>query len=128
MFGIFKKKPKSMLDQFITAAYGERPPAPRRANVELATELAHSQLLMGLVEKGDIRNIAQGLFDGDVPYSTHDLATATALNFFMRPEMKDKLEKAQLMARMSVLEWFTEGNVIPLLLKSLEDNLYKSYK
>lgn len=128
MFGLFKKKPKTLLDQFIVAAYGDRPPKARRADLGMAVDLAHSALLMGAVEKSEIAGIARGLFDGEIPYSTHDLALATALNFFKRPELRADLEEAQLTARLTSLGWFQEGKVVPLLLKSFEDTLYKAFK
>jgi tRNA isopentenyl-2-thiomethyl-A-37 hydroxylase MiaE len=116
MFGLFKKKPKTLLDQFIVAAYGDRPPKARRADLGMA------------VEKSEIAGIAKGLFDGEIPYSTHDLAIATALNFFKRPELREDLQTAQLMARLTALEWLQEGKVVPLLMKSFEDTLYKAFK
>lgn len=128
MFGLFKKKPKTLLDQFIVAAYGDRPPKARRADLGIAVDLAHSSLLMGAVEKSEIAGIAKGLFDGEIPYSTHDLAIATALNFFKRPELREDLQTAQLMARLTALEWLQEGKVVPLLMKSFEDTLYKAFK
>lgn len=128
MFGLFKKKPKTLLDQFIVAAYGDRPPKARRADLGMAVDLAHSALLMGAVEKSEIAEIARGLFDGEIPYSTHDLALATSLNFFKRPELRADLEEAQLMARLTSLGWFQEGKVVPLLLKSFEETLYKAFK
>lgn len=123
-----QKKPKTLLDQFIVAAYGDRPPKARRADLGMAVDLAHSALLMGAVEKSEIAEIARGLFDGEIPYSTHDLALATSLNFFKRPELRADLEEAQLMARLTSLGWFQEGKVVPLLLKSFEDTLYKVFK
>lgn len=128
MFGLFKKKPKTFLDKFIVAAYGDRPPNARRADLGMAVDLAHSSLLRGVVEKSEVAGIAKNLFDGVIPYSTHDLAISTALNFFKRPELREGLETAQIMARLTALEWMQEGKVVPLLMKSFEDTLYEAFK
>jgi hypothetical protein len=127
MFKFFRKKPKTLLDQFIVTVFGDNPPAPRRANLELAIDLSHSALLMGTVDKIEVKTIASGLFDGEIPYSTHDLAAATALHFFRQPELKNDLEHAQLMARMTVFDWFKENKVNALMIKVFEDSLYRQY-
>ena len=50
MFGFGKKKkPKTALDDFITAIYGN-PPPPKRANVNEAARLASEELLMGNID------------------------------------------------------------------------------
>lgn len=128
MFKFLKKKPLSTFEKLVSAAYGENPPRPQRANLDMAIDLAHSSLLMGSIEKSEIATIAQGLFEGKMPYSTHDLAIATSLNFFMRPELREDLIAAQLMARLTALEWFKEGKVVPILFKSFEETLYKKFK
>ena len=83
---------------------------------------------MGEVSKQEIQTLATQLSSGPIPYSTHDLALSVALNFFKDPERIPSLGTAQLMARMSMLEWLQDGKVAPMLVKSFEDTLYKLYK
>ena len=128
MFGFNRKKtPETALDQFIFALYGN-PPPPKRANADEATRLASAELLMGNVQESEVRTVAQELSAGPIPYSTHDLALSIALSFFKRPEYMPRLHTAQLVARMKMLEWLQAGLVVPLLVKSFEDVLYKLYK
>ena len=128
MFGLFnkKKKPQNALDEFIFAIYGN-PPPPKRANVGQAVGMAN-ELLMGIIGEKEISNQAIALNDGPIPYSTHDLALSIALNFFKQPELVPQLFEAQLLARMTMLEWLQEGLLAPLLVQSFENVLYKLYK
>ncbi|KXW55375.1 hypothetical protein [Ferrovum sp. PN-J185] len=126
MFGFGSKKQESAMDQFIKAIYGDPPPA-KRANLSAAIDLA-GELLMGEVSEKEISIIGTKLESGPIPYSTHDLALSIALNFFKDPQYLPKLGMAQMMARMTMLEWFQENKVAPLLVKSFEDTLYKLYK
>ena len=127
MFGFSKKKkPQNALDEFIFAVYGNPPPA-KRADVEQAISLA-TELLTGVVEQQEVRRQAIALDDGPVPYSTHDLALSVALNFFKQPEYVPQLFTAQLLARMKALQWYKEGLVVPMLVKSFEEVLYRLYK
>lgn len=123
---IQKKKPETALDAFIFAVYGN-PPPPKGADVEQAISLAND-LLMGGVSEQDVRRQAIALDEGPILYSTHDLALYVALNFFKQPEYIQQLFSAQLLARMKALEWYQAGLVVPMLLKSFEDVLYKLYK
>lgn len=128
MFGFGKKKkPKTALDSFITAAYGD-PPPPKRANVPEAARLASDELLMGNINSSEVTRLAQELASGPVPYSTHDLALSVALNFFKRPECMERLREAQMFARLKMVEWFQKGLVAPMIVKSFEEVLYKLYK
>lgn len=120
------KKTENAMDVLIKTIYGDPPPA-KRANVSEAIELA-SILLMNQVPSETTSRLAQELYQGPMPYSTHDLALSVALHFFKDPEYVDQLRSAQLMARLSMLGWFQEGKVAPLLMKSFEDTLYKMYK
>ncbi|HEY0432538.1 MAG TPA: hypothetical protein VGC95_01625 [Chitinophagaceae bacterium] len=128
MFGFLrKKKPATALDEFIFAVYGNPPPL-KRANLQEAIRLASDELLMRSVEESDIRNVAEGLNAGPVPYSTHDLALSVALSFYKRPEFMPILQLGQMSARMKVLEWLKAGLVVPILVKSFEDIVYKLYQ
>ena len=129
MFGFFKrrKQPTSVLDEMIFAMYGN-PPPPKRARPEEAAEIAHRELLMGLVGKGDVAKLTGELDEGPIPYSTHDLALSVALNFFKRPELVPHLFTAQLGARMKAADWLEQGKAALLLVQSFEGVLYKLYK
>jgi hypothetical protein len=128
MFGLFskKKKPQNALDELIFTIYGNPPPS-KRANVGQAIAMAN-ELLMGVIAKNEVSNQAIALNDGPIPYSTHDLALSIALNFFKQPEHVPQLFEAQLLARMTMLEWLQEGLVAPVLVESFESVLYKLYK
>ena len=128
LFDLFggKKKQESMMDTFIRAMYGDPPPR-KRAKVSEAVDLA-SELLMGEVSEREIVTVATDLSSGPIPYSTHDLALSVALNFFKDPTYIPKLGTAQLMARMTMLEWHQEKKVAPMLVASVEEVLYKLYK
>lgn len=128
MFGFGKKKkPKTALDSFITAVYGD-PPPQKRANVSEATRLASEELLMGNIDSSEVTQLAEDLASGPIPYSTQDLALSVALNFFQQPECMERLRGAQMMARLKMVEWLQEGLVAPMIVKSFEDVLYKLYK
>ena len=82
MFGFSKKKkPENMAEQFIFAVYGN-PPPPKTAKLDEAIQLAHEELLMGVVSREEVAEIATRLYALPTPYSTHDLALSVALNFF----------------------------------------------
>jgi hypothetical protein len=128
LFDLFstKKKPETAMDVFIKAMYGD-PPPPKRAKLSEAIDLAND-LLMGEVPEREIASLATQLNSGPIPYSTHDLALSVSLNFFKDPARISRLGTAQLMARMSMIEWLQEKKVAPLLVQSVEDTLYKLYK
>jgi hypothetical protein len=125
MFG-FGKKQESPMDQFIKAIYGDPSPA-KRANLLIAIDLA-SELLMGKVPEKEISILGTKLESGPIPYSTNDLALSIALNFFKDPKYIPSLGMAQMMARMTVIEWLEENKVAPVLVQTFEGTLYKLYK
>lgn len=125
MFG-FGKKQETAMDQFIKAIYGDPPPA-KRANLSTAIDLA-GELLMGQVPEKEISILGTKLESGPIPYSTNDLALSIALNFFKDPKYMPNLGMAQMMARMTMLEWLEQDKVAPVLVQSFEDTLYKLYK
>lgn len=128
MFGLFgKKQPRTEMDEFIQAMYGDRPPS-KRAVVPEAVLLAWEHLLARLVSKRDVENVVFELNNGPVSYSTHELALAAALNLFKSPLFGPRLGETQLSARMTALEWFQAGKVIAPLVKTFEDTLYVLYK
>jgi len=125
MFG-FGKKPETAMDRFIKSIYGDPPPA-KSANLSEAIDLA-GELLMGEVPEKEISIVGTKLDSGPIPYSTHDLALSIALNFFKDPQYMPNLGTAQMMARMTMLEWLDEDKVVPVLVKSFEDTLYNLYR
>ena len=130
MFGLFgkkKKRPKTAMDDIIHLIYGN-PPPPKTAVLADAIELAYENLLMGVVDKNEIAELAGKLFAGPMPYSTHDLAISVAMNFFKQDERKPDLFEAQLMARMHLLQWAQEGKVVAPLVGVFEETLYRAYK
>jgi len=128
MFGFSKKKkPANALDEFIFALYGN-PPPKKRAKLEEAINLAHSELLLGIINKQKVIEQSIALNAGPVPYSTHDLALSVALHFFQQSTNIPSLSEAQLMARLQALQWLQEKLVAPLLVHSFEEVLYKLYK
>jgi len=130
MFGLFGKKkqgPANALDALILTLYGNPPPL-KTAKLEDAIQLAHEELLLKLISKEEVARVAAGLNSGPIPYSTHDLALSVALNFFRDGARTPQLRDAQISARMAALGWLAEKKVVPLLVQSFEDTLYKLYK
>ena len=121
-----KNKQETALDLLIKSMYGD-PPPPKRAKLSEAVNIAN-ELLMGEVTEREIVTIATQLNSSPIPYSTHDLALSVALNFFKDPIRIPRLGTAQLMTRMAMIEWLQDKKVAPLLVKSVEDALYKLYK
>jgi hypothetical protein len=127
MFQVFKKKPTSLMDAFVNIAYGPNPPK-KTADTDQAARLAHEVLLQKRVNLFEVSTLASRLNAGEIPYSTCDLATSTALNFFRRPELHAVLSEAQLIARMQVLEWIEQKKINTELARVFEDDLYVRFK
>ena len=110
-----------------TAMYG---PGAKKGKSDLAaaTKYAFENLLGEVVPFEEVAATAQGLRSGEMPYSTEDLALATALNFFRRDELKGSLSAVQLLARMQMIEWVHAGKVNLTLVQVFEDTLYKRFK
>jgi hypothetical protein len=129
VFGFFRKKEsqKTVMDGFIKMAYGSQ---QKTAILEDAIELSSETLLGSVVNVAEVRGIATQLYNGPLPYSTHDLAVATALNVFRSANTarREELGHIQIFSRMALLEWVKEQKVMPLLAKAFEDTLYKMFK
>jgi hypothetical protein len=124
------KKQPTMMDAFIKLAYGNSP-SKKTAKLQDAIELSYAQLLGRIVDIAEVRSIATQLYNGPIPYSTHDLAVATALNLFRSGSdgpRRERFVQIQIFARMVVLDWMREKKVVPLLAESFEDTLYERYK
>jgi hypothetical protein len=125
MFNFFGRKPTA-LDAAIHAIYGPNPPR-KSANVQQAANLAAS-LLGNRIDFREVNALANQLYAGPMPYSTHDLAVSVALKFFHQQDLMPKLAEMQLPARMQVLDWFKAGYVNPTMARHFEDVLYEDYK
>jgi len=127
MFNLFKKKkPQNLMSELASTMYG---PGAKTGQSELmkATQYAFSNLLGEVVPQSEVATIAQDLRSGEIPYSTEDLALATALNFFRRDDLKTSLSFVQLQARMQMLDWLQKGCVNPMLVQVFENTLYKRF-
>jgi hypothetical protein len=124
----FQKQP-TMMDGVIKLAYGDTPPQ-KTANLEVAIELAYEALLVRIVDIAEVQKIATQLYNGKMPYSTHDLAAATALNVFRNADQprREQLGQIQIFSRLAVVDWVKEKKINPMLAKAFEDTLYKMYK
>jgi len=127
MFGFFKKRLPTALDALIRVSYGDRPPA-KSANLADASRIAHKDLLLEKISASEVQGCAKGLFDGPMPYSTHDLAVSISLNFFKNPELLNRLKGAQLNARIKVADWAREGKVVRLIAETFEAVLHNRYQ
>lgn len=124
---IKKQNPANVLEELIFMIYGNPPPL-KRANLEVAAQIAYEELLMEVVGKVEIRTLTTELNAGPIPYSTHDLALSVALNYFKRSDLSTLLGEAQLFARMKMVDWSKQGLVAPILMQNFEEFLYQQYK
>jgi len=122
MFGLFKRKQPSVMDGLIKA-FGS---GPKSADLDVSVHMAYT-LLEHRVDAHVVSDTAQRLFEGPIPYSTHDLAVATALRFLKDPQLQDKLKDVQWDVRRRVGQWQKEGKVDALLADSFEAVLTARY-
>ena len=115
------------LDNFIKETNDDSPPK-KIAVLEEAIALAYNELLMQQVSISTVKDFGKELIDSSIPYSTEDLALSISLKFYSSPEFKDKLEEAQLMARLKLMEWISSGKVNSHLAKAFEEKLYQQFK
>jgi hypothetical protein len=122
------KKQPTVMDALTRLSYGNSP--KKTANLQEAVDLSYKTLLGALVDVAEVRKIATQLYNGPMPYSTHDLAVATTLNLFRNADgaRQAQLGQMQMFSRMAVLELLKERKVNPLLVKAFEDTLYKMFK
>jgi hypothetical protein len=110
IFNFFKKKPPSAMDVVVGSIYGKRLRG-KEADLMAASHIACVDLLFDVVKYSDVHALAKKLFDGPMPYSTHDLAVAVSLGFFKNAALFESLKEAQIAARLQVAEWTLEGKV-----------------
>lgn len=128
MFSIFrKKKAQNTMSQMASAMYGTGA-QKGKSDLATATKYAFENLLGAVVPFEEVAAVAQGLRNGEMPYSTEDLALATALNFFRRDELQGSLSVMQMPARMQMIEWLQDGKVNLMLVQVFEDTLYNRFK
>lgn len=128
MFGLFgKRKPKTALDAAIIQMYGSLQ-HKKTANVEAASKMAFDDLLFRCIDEASVKKHAIELFASPMPYSTIDLAVSVSLFFFRDPVNYERLESAQLGARLKVLEWVKSGEVNASVAAAFENSLYTRFK
>ncbi len=127
MFGLLKRKLPTVMDGLIRSMYGATPP-PKSADLERSITIAHEDLLFERVPLSEVKRKADELFEGPIPYSTHDLAVSTALAFFKAPEYVPALVECQIPARLRVSNWAKDRKVVSPLAKNFEEVLYAVYK
>src|ERR1700676_2797092 len=104
IFGLFGKKPPTMMDGLVQSIYGDKP-RKKQADLSEASRIAYEELLCEIIDYSDLHVLAKKLFDGPMPYSTHDLAISVSLNFFKDANLFDDLKEAQIAARLQLLNW-----------------------
>ncbi len=123
---ILPRKPRNALEAMIFEIYGN-PPPPNSADPVQATRLASEQL-KGVVSLDEVRRETLQLNSSDFPYTTHELALSVMLKFFKSQELVTSLANLQLQARMTALQWFSDGKINRMLLEAFENELYTRYK
>lgn len=119
-------KPTTAFDSLIHALYGDNPP-PRTAILSDSIQIAHDDLLLGVIPLKEVREVAKTQFESGVPYSTYDLAFSIALYFFKERPVKQDLFMAQL-ASISILgDAVVGGKLNPILAESFQNYTYTAY-
>jgi hypothetical protein len=122
-----KEKKRSLLDDFNdvvnSASVGKS-----NADINLAIELAHTELLCKVISKNEISKLANEISIEQIDLSTNDLALVTALFFFSKVELKESLNEVQFLARLKLQEWIQAKSVNLIVAKMFEDTLYNKFK
>lgn len=105
-----KKKRADAQEKFIVGAYGD-PQLSRGIIFEEAVSIAADEILMGMVDRQEVRGQAEILFPGSVSCSTHDLALSVATSFFHHPDYRTHLNDFHLLALFQAIQWFRQGIV-----------------
>ena len=122
-----RRKNPTMMDAVVHVAHGQHRPT-KSADLERAVTLAHEDLLQERAALQDVQDHAAALHKGPMPYSTHDLAAATALAFFRDTKHAPVLAVYQEMARRRVANWRTAGKVNALLADAFEKSVGKFHE
>jgi hypothetical protein len=95
---------------------------------ERAADLAFQHLLTAKVRLDALTVVATELAKSIGAKTDHELALATALFFFEQQGLKPNLHSAQMMARLTMLQWLQDGEIEPAEAEHFENQLYKLYK
>jgi len=99
-----------------------------RIDPERAANLAFQQLLAAKVRLDALVVIATELAKSIDTKTDHELALATALFFFEQQDLKPSLKEAQMMARLTMVQWLQDGEIAPAEGQHFENQLYKLFK
>lgn len=110
-----------------SGAVGNRPTSTRKVDPAAAADLAFDQLLASMVRLDALVLIATELAKAIDAKTNQELALATALFFFEQQDLKPSLNEAQMMARLTMLEWLQDGSVGSAEAEHFENQLYTLY-
>lgn len=102
--------------------------ATGRIDPERAADLAFQPLLAAMVSRDALVVVATELSKAIGAKNDHELASATALFFFEQQDLKPRLNEAQTMARLAMLQWLQNGAVGPAEAEYFENQLYRLYE
>lgn len=119
-------KPKTAFDSLIHALYGDNPP-PRTAILSDSIQIAHDDLLLGVIPLKEVTEVAKTQFESGIPYSTYDLAFSVALYFFKQHPVKQELFMAQLEATLILGDAVVDGRLNPVLAESFQSYTYTAF-
>lgn len=100
----------------------------RRVDPERAANLAFEHLVASKIRPDGLVLIARELSKAINVKTDQELALATALFFFEQQDLKPSLNDAQMMARLTMLQWLQDGTVGPAEAEHFENQLYRLYK
>ncbi len=122
-----KEKKRSLLDDF-NDVLNSASVSKSNADINLAIQLAHTELLCEVISKNEISKLANEISIEQIDLSTNDLALVTAMFFFSKAELKESLSDIQFLARLKLQEWIQAKSVNLIVAKMFEDTLYKKFK
>lgn len=108
----------------VSSARGTTP----QINPENAAALAFEHLVASKIRLDALILIATELSKAINVRTDQELALATALFFFEKDDLRPSLGEAQMMARLTLLQWLQEGKVGPAEAEHFEKQLYSLYK
>lgn len=122
------KAPKSTtaFDSLIHALYGDNSP-PRMAILSDSIQIAHDDLLLGIIPLKEVTEVAKTQFESGIPYSTYDLAFSIALYFFKERPVKQDLFMAQLASIGILGDAVVDGRLNPTLAESFQNYTCTAY-
>lgn len=128
LLGLFRsKRTRPFAEDAVLEIYGDRPPR-KDADLSAAITLAYEQLLAERIPLQEVERLTTNLFNGPMPFSTHDLAASSALAFFQTPKYFSVLSECQIDARRCILDWLKAGEITPTIGIVFEETLYRDYK